>query len=82
MRIFFPVQALDLFELRSRERVNRAHVVPFMIEKSMGLSESEIADFCEGLNSMTKKQAEEMANFIENRIDQYVSNYMKKSDES
>ena len=57
-------------------------VETFMIEKSMGLSESEIADFCEGLDSMTKKQAEEMANFIENRIDQYVSNYMKKSDES
>lgn len=52
-------------------------VETFMIEKSMGLSESEIADFCEGLDSMTKEQGEEMADFIKNRIDQYVSNYVK-----
>lgn len=44
----------------------------FMIEKSTGMSESEIADLCTDLNTMSDEQAAEMGAFIENRIRQYV----------
>ena len=47
-------------------------VETFLIEKSIGLSEKEIAKLCVGMGSMTKGQAEEMAGFIENRIAEYV----------
>lgn len=44
----------------------------FLIEKTLGLSEEEIAELCEGLGSMTEDEAQEMADFIERRIEQYV----------
>jgi ligand-binding sensor protein len=53
-------------------------VETFMLEKSMGLDESRIAALCEGLGTMTEKQAEEMAAFIETRIGRYVENFLKK----
>ena len=40
----------------------------FMIEKTTGISEEEIAGLCEGLGSMTEDQAHEMAKYIEKRI--------------
>ncbi len=52
-------------------------VESFLIEKSMGLDEEKIAGFCHGLGTMTEAQAEEMAAFIENRIDQYIANATK-----
>ena len=53
-------------------------VETFMIEKSMGLSEKEIADLCIGLESMSQEQAESMADFIEKRIAHTLRNYMDK----
>jgi ligand-binding sensor protein len=47
-------------------------VESFLIEKSAGLDEEKITELCDGLGSMTESQAKEMADFIENRIDQYV----------
>lgn len=47
-------------------------VETFLIEKTSGLSEEEIADLCDGLGTMTEEEAQEMAEFIEKRIDQYV----------
>jgi ligand-binding sensor protein len=54
----------------------------FMIEKSMGISEEEIADLCTGMASMTKGQAEEMAGFIEKRIARYLHDHIKKNEAS
>ncbi len=53
-------------------------VETFMIEKTLGLNEEEIAVLCDGLNSMSEEQADEMALFIEKRIDQYLTHYEKK----
>jgi hypothetical protein len=46
-------------------------VETFMIEKTTGLSEEEIAALCEGMDSMAQDQAGEMADFIEERIAGY-----------
>jgi ligand-binding sensor protein len=54
----------------------------FMIEKSMGISEKEIADLCTGLASMSEEQAEEMADFIEKRIARYLNDHIKKNEAS
>lgn len=54
-------------------------VETFMIEKSTGLTAKEIADYCHGLHSMTNEQAEEMADFIEKRIAQFVDDCLKNS---
>lgn len=54
-------------------------VESFMIEKSMGLDEKKITELCDGLGSMTEAQAKEMAEFIENRIDQYIATATGKS---
>jgi hypothetical protein len=43
----------------------------FIIEKTAGLCEEEIADLCKGMGSMTTEQADEMAAFIETRIAEY-----------
>ena len=43
----------------------------FMIEKTTGLSEEEIAALCKGMNSMTQGQAGEMSDFIEGRIAEF-----------
>jgi ligand-binding sensor protein len=50
----------------------------FLIEKTTGLSEEEIATLCEGLDAMTEKQANDMAVFIEERMVKYLDNYNKK----
>jgi ligand-binding sensor protein len=47
-------------------------VETFLIEKTLGLSEKEIADLCEGLGTMMEEEAQDMAEFIATRIDQYV----------
>jgi len=46
----------------------------FMINKTAGLSEEEIAGLCEGMGSMTEDQAEEMAAFIEENIKGFMNN--------
>jgi ligand-binding sensor protein len=48
-------------------------VETFMIEKTTGLNEDEIDGLCQGLNSITEDQAEQMAAFIESRIQEYVN---------
>ena len=48
-------------------------VETFMIHKSSGLSQTEIAALCQGMDSVTEDQAREMADFIEKRIAQYVT---------
>ena len=52
-------------------------VETFMIEKSAGFSEEEIAGFCEGLGTMTEAQAEEMATFIEQKLAVFMNNQGK-----
>jgi len=47
-------------------------VETFLIEKTLGLSEEQIADLCDDLGSMTEAEAREMADFIEERLDAYV----------
>ena len=49
----------------------------FMIEKTAGLSEEEIAGLCEGMGSMTQEQAEEMATFIEKKITEFMADHGK-----
>ena len=44
----------------------------FLIGKTMGATESQITDLCDGLGTMTEEQAEEMAAFIEARIAKWV----------
>jgi len=45
----------------------------FLIERSMGLDEEKINEFCDGLGTMTEAQAKEMATVIEKRIEQYIA---------
>ena len=49
----------------------------FMIEKTTGMSEEEIAGLCEGMGSMTEDQAHEMASYIENRIAEFMADHGK-----
>ena len=49
-------------------------VESFMIEKTAGLSEEEIAGLCEGMGSMTEDQAKEMAAYIEDQIAEFMQN--------
>jgi ligand-binding sensor protein len=53
-------------------------VETFMIEKTLGLSEEEIAALCEGIQSMSAQVARNMADFIKDRIDQYTEAYAQK----
>lgn len=48
-------------------------VESFMIEKATGMSTEAIADLCTDIETMTDAQAEKMAAFITERIDQYVT---------
>ncbi len=48
-------------------------VETFLIGKTMGASESQITELCDGLGTMTDEQAEEMAAFIETRIAKWVA---------
>ena len=47
-------------------------VEEFMVQKTTGLSEDEIAALCQGLGSMTEAQAREVASAIEERIKQII----------
>jgi ligand-binding sensor protein len=49
----------------------------FMIEKTAGLSETEIAGLCEGMGSMTEEQAQEMAAYIEKRIAEFMDGHIQ-----
>lgn len=49
-------------------------VETFLIEKTAGLTETEIAGLCEGMDTMTEEQAEEMALFIEEKIAAFMKN--------
>jgi ligand-binding sensor protein len=55
-------------------------VETFLIEKTAGLNEAEIADLCEGLDTMTEDQAKEMASFIEEKIKAFLSNQRNPHD--
>lgn len=52
-------------------------VQTFLIEKTMGLSETQISKLCEGLETMPQEEAEKMAVYIEKRINQIVNDYLK-----
>lgn len=49
-------------------------VEDFMVQKTTGLSEDEIAVLCEGMRTMTEEEAREAATVIEERISQIVKN--------
>ena len=49
-------------------------VETFLIEKTAGLTEKEIADLCDGMGTMTEDQAQEMASFIEEKIKTFMNN--------
>ena len=50
-------------------------VETFLLEKTMGLSETEILRLCEGLGTMTQEEAEKMAAYIEKRTAQFWERY-------
>lgn len=50
-------------------------VETFLLEKTMGLSETKILELCEGLGTITREEAEEMVAYIEKRIAQFVDDY-------
>jgi hypothetical protein len=52
-------------------------VETFLLEKTMGLSETQILRLCEGLGTMTQEEAEKMAVYIEKRTAQFVDDYLK-----
>jgi len=47
-------------------------VETFLIEKTAGFTETEIADLCEGIGTMTEDQAQEMAAFIERKLAEFM----------
>jgi len=49
-------------------------VETFLIGKTAGLTETEIADLCEGMGTMTEDQAEEMTAFIKRKIAEFMQN--------
>lgn len=51
----------------------------FMIKKTTGLSEAKISSLCEGMGSMTEKQAEEMADYIEKCLAEFMVGDIQKS---
>ncbi|MBR9986029.1 MAG: PocR ligand-binding domain-containing protein [Desulfosarcina sp.] len=53
-------------------------VQTFLLEKTTGLSETEILGLCEGLGTMTQKEAETMAAYIEKRTTQMVNDYLRR----
>jgi ligand-binding sensor protein len=52
-------------------------VQTFLLEKTMGLSETQILKLCEGLGTMTQEEAEKMSVYIEKRLAQFVDHYLK-----
>lgn len=51
-------------------------VETFLIEKTTGLSEEEIAHLTQDLGFMTEEKAVEMADFIQARIAEYIDGYL------
>lgn len=49
-------------------------VETFLIEKTAGLTETEIAGLCEDIGTMSEDQAEKMAAFIEDKIAEFMQN--------
>jgi len=45
----------------------------FLIEKTMGLNENDIAALCVGMGTMSEELATEMADYIEKRIAQFLN---------
>jgi ligand-binding sensor protein len=52
-------------------------VESFLIEKTAGLTEAEIADLSKDMGTMTQAQAEEMAAFIEAKVAEFMNNQGK-----
>ena len=49
-------------------------VEAFLVEKTAGLTEAEIAGLCEGIGTMSEEQAQEMAAYIEEKIAEFIRN--------
>jgi ligand-binding sensor protein len=45
----------------------------FMVHKATGMTEEEVAGFCQGIAAMSEAEAGEMARFIEERLSQYLA---------
>ena len=54
-------------------------VETFIIEKTTGLSEDKIVELARGVAPMTEDEARQVADFIENRIAQYVNHRINPS---
>lgn len=54
-------------------------VEAFVVNKSMGMPEEEIAERCKGIQTMSPDRAEEMAAFIEKEIFRFIESYEKKA---
>jgi ligand-binding sensor protein len=52
-------------------------VQTFLLEKTMGLNETQISELCEGLGTMTQAEAEKMAVYIEKQTAQFIDDYLK-----
>jgi ligand-binding sensor protein len=50
----------------------------FIIEKTTGLSETEISNLREGMGTMTEEQAAEMADYIEKRLTEFLAGDIRK----
>ncbi len=53
-------------------------VETFLIEKTTGLSEEEIAELTRDMGTMGEEQAQKMADFIDKRINEYVGDYLQR----
>ena len=49
-------------------------VETFLIEKTAGLTEAEIAGLCEGIGTMSEEEAQEMAAYIQEKIEVFMQN--------
>ena len=49
-------------------------VETFLIEKTAGLTEAEIEGLCEGIGTMSEEQAQEMASYIQEKIETFMQN--------
>ena len=52
-------------------------VETFLIEKTAGLTETEITGLCEGLGTMTEAQADEMATFIKDKLAEFMNGHRR-----
>jgi ligand-binding sensor protein len=54
-------------------------VEAFIVEKSLGMAQEEIAERCKGIQTMSPDQAEEMVAFIERKLTRFVESYYEKA---